>query len=117
MDDVTTMTPLGRTVWHSNYQLAAGHGLPEEHIGDTWRRVSRAIAAAEAGPVHWEAAMARSTRRIGIGITGLADALAMLGLRYGSDAGRDFASRIMVHVRDTAYATSIQLALEKGAFP
>jgi ribonucleoside-diphosphate reductase alpha chain len=68
-------------------------------------------------PLEQQAAMSRSTRRIGIGITGLADALAMLGLRYDSDAGRHFASRIMAHVRDTAYATSIHLAREKGAFP
>jgi ribonucleoside-diphosphate reductase alpha chain len=58
----------------------------------------------------------RTCRRIGLGITGLADMLAMLGLRYGSQASVDLTHQIMATVRDTAYRTSIDLAREKGAF-
>jgi ribonucleoside-diphosphate reductase alpha chain len=68
-------------------------------------------------PLGKQAERARATRRIGVGITGLADALVMLGLRYDSEPGRDFARRVMAQVRDTAYATSTRLAREKGAFP
>jgi ribonucleoside-diphosphate reductase alpha chain len=60
---------------------------------------------------------ARQSRRIGIGITGLADALAMLGLRYDSEEARSAASHAMRVIRDAAYAASAELARERGAFP
>jgi ribonucleoside-diphosphate reductase alpha chain len=60
---------------------------------------------------------ARSKRRVGLGFTGLGDALAMLGLRYDSDAARDFAADITRIMRDEAYAASVDLAIERGAFP
>ena len=68
-------------------------------------------------PLEKQAAQARSTRRIGLGITGLGDALAMLGLHYDSDAARNVAADVMRTIRDSAYRTSIELAREKGAFP
>ena len=68
-------------------------------------------------PLNKQAKQARATRRIGLGVTGLADTLAMLGFHYDSDAGREFAVRTMEIIRNTAYATSIELAKEKGAFP
>ena len=68
-------------------------------------------------PLQHQARQAQSTRRIGLGITGLADALVMLGLHYDSDAGRALAADTMRLIRDTAYSTSIDLAKEKGSFP
>lgn len=59
----------------------------------------------------------RAARRIGLGITGLADALAMLGVRYDSEAGRTVAAQAMRTIRDAAYRASVQLACEKSAFP
>ena len=59
---------------------------------------------------------ALATRRIGLGITGLADALAMLGLRYDSLPARNFAATIMRTVRDAAYGMSAELARERGPF-
>ena len=56
-------------------------------------------------------------RRIGLGFTGLGNALAMLGLRYDSDAGRDAAAGIARAMRDAAYLASVDLARERGAFP
>jgi hypothetical protein len=50
-------------------------------------------------------------------ITGLADALVMLGLGYDDPRGRAFAADTMRQIRDLAYETSIELAREKGAFP
>lgn len=56
-------------------------------------------------------------RRIGLGITGLGDALLMLGLSYRSVAARTTAASIAQTMRDAAYQASIQLAEEKGPFP
>lgn len=60
---------------------------------------------------------AMSKRRIGLGMTGLGDALLMLGLRYDCEAARFLAANIARTLRDVAYVTSIGLAREKGAFP
>jgi len=67
-------------------------------------------------PLAAQAAEARATRRIGLGVTGLADALIMLGLRYDSDAGRNLARTALTRIRDEAYAASVALAQEKGTF-
>jgi ribonucleoside-diphosphate reductase alpha chain len=68
-------------------------------------------------PLRKQAAQAHRTRRIGLGITGLGDALAMLGLRYDSADARKTAAGMMRTIRDAAYRTSIELAAEKGPFP
>jgi ribonucleoside-diphosphate reductase alpha chain len=59
----------------------------------------------------------RRARRIGLGITGLADALLMLGIRYDSDAALDFAGRTMRAICEAAYQASIAIAQEKSSFP
>lgn len=56
------------------------------------------------------------SRRIGLGVTGLADALIMLGYRYDSDPGRQQAAAILQCLRDQAYTASIELAREKAPF-
>ena len=58
-----------------------------------------------------------SKRRVGLGFTGLGDALAMLRLRYDTDAARSMAAKISEFMRDRAYGASIELAKERGAFP
>jgi len=58
-----------------------------------------------------------SDRRIGLGITGLADALVMMKIRYDSQQALDETDKVMRLIRDEAYETSIQLATEKGSFP
>lgn len=68
-------------------------------------------------PLPQQAECARGTRRIGLGITGLADALLMLGLPYGSDGSLAFAREVMSLVCRTAYRASVRLAEEKGSFP
>src|SRR6185503_16891729 len=60
---------------------------------------------------------ARDKRRIGLGFTGLGDALIMLNLRYDSEAGRAKAREIAQTMRDAAYGASVDLAQERGAFP
>jgi ribonuclease BN (tRNA processing enzyme) len=68
-------------------------------------------------PLPQQEEQARSSRRIGLGLTGLADALIMLGLHYGSDQGRQQAARAMETICHSAYRASISLAEEKGPFP
>ena len=68
-------------------------------------------------PLDRQAENALGTRRIGLGITGLADALVMLGLRYGSDASLALASDTMRLICHSAYRASVALAQEKGSFP
>ena len=60
---------------------------------------------------------ARHKRRVGLGFTGLGDALVMLNLRYDSEPARAMARRIAERMRDSAYDASVDLALERGAFP
>jgi ribonucleoside-diphosphate reductase alpha chain len=67
-------------------------------------------------PLPEQADEARQTRRIGLGITGLADTLAMLGMRYDDEPARTFAAGVMERVAHAAYRASIALAGEKGAF-
>lgn len=68
-------------------------------------------------PLPQQQAEAAAKRRIGVGFTGMGNALAMLGLRYDTPQGRAMAARIAVHMRDAAYAASVALAQEKGPFP
>jgi ribonucleoside-diphosphate reductase alpha chain len=56
-------------------------------------------------------------RRIGVGFTGMGNALAMLCVRYDRAEGRTLAAQIAERLRDAAYTASVALAREKGAFP
>jgi ribonucleoside-diphosphate reductase alpha chain len=60
---------------------------------------------------------AQAKRRIGLGVTGLADALIMCRARYGSSAGVALTETWMKAIRRAAYLASAELAAEKGAFP
>lgn len=64
-----------------------------------------------------QAEAARAARRIGLGVTGLADTLLMLGLRYDAIEGRAAAAQAVRAIRDAAYEASCELAREKGPFP
>jgi ribonucleoside-diphosphate reductase alpha chain len=68
-------------------------------------------------PLPRQAAQSRGARRLGLGITGLADALIMLGLHYGSPQARSLAARVMEHICHAAYRASVALARERGPFP
>ena len=68
-------------------------------------------------PLPEQAAEALAKRRIGLGVTGLADALLMLGLRYGSEAAAAQTEAWMKAIARSAYLASVDLAREKGAFP
>jgi len=68
-------------------------------------------------PLEQQRQEAEAKRRIGLGFTGLASAMVMLGLRYGSQAAVDFAAQVAHDIRDTAYTASVRLAAERGPFP
>ncbi|MBJ7534593.1 adenosylcobalamin-dependent ribonucleoside-diphosphate reductase [Rhodomicrobium vannielii ATCC 17100] len=60
---------------------------------------------------------AKAKRRIGLGVTGLADALIFCGAHYGEESGRALAASWMARISELAYEASASLAKEKGAFP
>jgi ribonucleoside-diphosphate reductase alpha chain len=60
---------------------------------------------------------ALAKRRLGLGVTGLADALILLGVRYGTPEAAALAGRWMAAIQAAAYQASAELAAEKGAFP
>jgi ribonucleoside-diphosphate reductase alpha chain len=68
-------------------------------------------------PLKAQQEQARASRRIGLGITGLADALIMLGLRYDYEAALAVAADAMRAICQAAYRTSTALARDKGSFP
>ena len=68
-------------------------------------------------PLEKQRVEAHNKRRVGLGFLGLGDALVMLGIRYDSDAARQFAAEVSEFMRDVAYEASIILASQRGAFP
>jgi ribonucleoside-diphosphate reductase alpha chain len=68
-------------------------------------------------PLPQQEAEAQAKRRIGLGVTGLADALLMVGLRYGSAEAAKQTEDWMHAIARAAYLASVDLAQEKGAFP
>ena len=68
-------------------------------------------------PLPAQAEEARTKRRIGLGVTGLADALILCGVAYGSEQAASLTGTWLRLIRDAAYAASVDLAAEKGAFP
>lgn len=68
-------------------------------------------------PLARQRRVALQSRRLGLGVLGLADALAMLGLRYDAPEAVEAAGQIMERVKLAAYAASVRLARWRGAFP
>ena len=70
-----------------------------------------------AWPLPQQRKEAMDKRRIGLGFTGLGDALIELDLRYDADEGRAMAAQIAEAMRDAAYLASVEIAKDKGSFP
>jgi ribonucleoside-diphosphate reductase alpha chain len=68
-------------------------------------------------PLPQQEKQAKDTRRMGLGVTGVANAIEALGFDYGSDEFIRVFEDIMGTIRDICYETSVELAKEKGAFP
>lgn len=68
-------------------------------------------------PLPMQEEEAKNKRRMGLGVTGLANAIEYLGYGYGTDEFLHMTESVLRTLRDTAYQTSIELAKEKGSFP
>ncbi|MEO1109961.1 MAG: adenosylcobalamin-dependent ribonucleoside-diphosphate reductase [Pseudomonadota bacterium] len=88
----------------------------QELVATAVRMMDNVVDASKFPLVEQEAE-AQDKRRIGLGVTGLADALLMLGLRYGSDEAARQTERWLHAIARAAYLASVDLAKEKGAFP
>jgi len=88
-----------------------------DHLVRVAVRMMDNVVDASRFPLPEQAAEAKAKRRIGLGVTGLADALLMVGLRYGSQEAAQVTGIWMHKVARAAYLASVDLAREKGAFP
>ncbi|MEM7074463.1 MAG: adenosylcobalamin-dependent ribonucleoside-diphosphate reductase [Pseudomonadota bacterium] len=97
-----------------------GAGIPDdtlEHLVATAVRMMDNVVDVSRFPLDQQRHEAQAKRRIGLGVTGLADALLMCGLRYGSDAAAERSETWLKRIARAAYLASVDLAREKGAFP
>ena len=92
-----------------------GEGLAEL-VGTAVRMMDDTIDVS-GFPLEGQRQEALAKRRIGLGMTGLADALIMCGVRYGTAEAADLAGEWARRISRAAYVTSARLAEEKGAFP
>lgn len=86
------------------------------HVATAVRMMDNVVDASRF-PLPQQDAEAKGKRRIGLGVTGLADALALGGIVYGSDDAVAWTDEVMRWIAEIAYMASVQLAKEKGAFP
>jgi len=91
-------------------------GALEPLVGTAVRMLDNVIDISKY-PLPQQAAEAKAKRRIGLGITGLADALIMCRARYGSDEALRLTSEWMSCIQRSAYRASALIAAEKGPFP
>ena len=97
-----------------------GAGLDQEALDELVRTAIRMmdnVVDASNFPLHEQAQEAQNKRRIGLGVTGLADALLMVGLEYGTDEAAAMAEKWLKQIARASYLASVDLAKEKGAFP
>ncbi|TGD44945.1 adenosylcobalamin-dependent ribonucleoside-diphosphate reductase [Pseudotabrizicola sediminis] len=100
--------------------FAADAALDLEALDDLVRTAVRMmdnVVDASRFPLPQQEAEAQAKRRIGLGVTGLADALLMIGARYGSAEAAAITERWMHAIARSSYLASVDLAREKGAFP
>ena len=100
--------------------FGAAARLDEARLADRVRLLVRLldnVIDLAAYPLPAQAEEARAKRRIGIGVTGLADALIMVGERYGRPQAAALTERWMQAIQHAAYLASTELAAERGCFP
>lgn len=100
--------------------FADGAGFDFDGFGEVVGVAIRAldnVLDATLWPLEEQEAEARNKRRVGLGFTGLGNALTMMNLRYDTDPARELAAGISCAMRDAAYEASVELAREKGRFP
>ena len=113
---------LARSTWHDSSSIrspaAPPSTGPSSKSGSKWPCASSTMSSTfritRSRPQRREA---QAKRRIGLGITGLADALIFAGVRYGTPEAARLAGSWMAIIQNAAYAASAELAAEKGTFP
>lgn len=98
----------------------AGAALDETALGELTRTAIRLlddVIDVSRFPLPAQDTEAKSKRRIGLGVTGLADALILCGARYGEEDGVALTRRWLEVIKTEAYRASAELAAEKGPFP
>ena len=108
---------MARLVTHPFEDAAALDVEALNELVATAVRMMDNVVDASRFPLEAQRAEAQAKRRIGLGVTGLADALLMLGLRYGSDEAAAQTEAWLRAIARAAYLASVDLAKEKGAFP
>ena len=108
---------LSRLVENAFEEDAALNEAALEDLVGTAVRMMDNVVDASRFPLEAQAREAEAKRRIGLGVTGLADALIMTGRRYGSEEAAQLTSRWLRAVARAAYKASALLAAEKGPFP
>src|SRR5207237_2595467 len=91
-----------------------------EKFGETVKtsiRMLDNVLEVTAWPLEQQKKEAMAKRRVGLGFTGLGDALIMLRLKYDTDEARRMAATISEAMRDAAFRGSVELARERGPFP
>ena len=108
---------LARLVWYPFEEKAHVCETSLDELVATAVRMMDNTVDASRFPLPQQKAEAQAKRRIGLGVTGLADALLMVGERYGSEEAARLTGRWLKRIARAAYLASAQLAAEKGAFP
>ena len=129
LEDVVTTNPCGEITLSPYESCCLGHlvlprfikdgKLSFEELGETIRTSVRFldnVHSVNVYPLKEMAEKGQKYRRIGLGTTGLADMLALMGLKYGSDEANTFIDKLYRFISKQAYEASILLAVEKGAF-
>ena len=98
----------------------AGAALDEDRLGELTRTAVRFldnVIDVSRFPLEQQDNEAKAKRRLGLGVTGLADALVFCGIRYGTEEAAGTTRRWLGVIKREAYRASAELAAEKGAFP
>ena len=130
IEDLVTTNPCGEIALSAFDCCCLGHlvlprfinsdGIDYALLGNTIRTAVRFldnVLTVNSYPLPEMKDKSHKLRRIGLGTTGLADMLAMLNLKYGSDEGNKLVDKIYRFISKVAYESSVMLAVEKGAFP
>ena len=130
IEDLVTTNPCGEICLSSYDCCCLGHLVLPRFVKDgeiDWHLIAETVRTGvrmldnvldvNEYPLPEMKAQSHKLRRIGLGTTGLADTLALLGLKYGSEDGNKFVDKLFRFISKAAYEASVMLAVEKGMFP
>lgn len=130
IEDLVTTNPCGEIALSSYDCCCLGHLVLPRFVrageidfallGDSIRNAVRFldnVLTVNSYPLPQMKEKSNNLRRIGLGTTGLADTLALLGIKYGSEEGIKFIDKLYKFIAKASYESSVMLAVEKGAFP